>query len=450
MGNEEKRTSQASSPQRRRARDLVEKALSVENPIRRMDLVRKAIEADDSIADAWGILAEEEPDPGKSAALFAKAYARAEATLGAEGAAAVRNEGQGDPAIAVWDDPAGLSYLRSRAGLGLRLALLAGREDEATGHMLGVLRLDPDDELGVCHYALPFLLERNDEEGDGSARHVMLTHPCDCVHHCYWDVLLSFRQYGGEDERTIRALAEAIGSGPVVPPFLYGEIEVPPDIPPVAEIERAAGGLGPEERAVVLSSAVASELLPSWEKTPEAGEWLGEKWRDLAGRSAGLLEDPSAVTEALSVGESPESLLASMLAAAGDGREVWEKGEAGFLYWREREEEDVALSRFRDGLEGLIRDRAQKAGLSLERGTAPFPGIPGLSGSAFGDLPDVSPLTYLAATGRAGKVGNLAEALLEAGVSDFAVFAEDAAVIEAFAGMGVEVFEGPAGNITGD
>lgn len=199
---------------------MVEKALSVESPIRRMDLARKAIEADDCCADAWGILAEEEPDPQKSAALFAKARFWTEAALGTDAVAATNNEQRGDPAIAVWDDPAGLSYLRSRAGLGLRLTLLAGREDEAAGHMLGVLRLDPDDKLGVCHYALPFLLERNDEEGDGSARHVMLTHPCDCVHHCYWDVLLSYRQYGGEDERTIRALAEAIGSGPVVPPFL--------------------------------------------------------------------------------------------------------------------------------------------------------------------------------------------------------------------------------------
>lgn len=117
----------------------------------------------------------------------------------------------------------------------------------------------------------------------------------------------------------------------------------------------------------------------------------------------------------------------------------------------------MTLSRFRDGLEGLIRDRAEKAGLTLKRGTAPFPGALDIFGAAsrgasenpFANLPQASPLSYLAGTGEAGQVAELADALLSERVWDFSIFAEDAEVVEVFYEMGAEVFEGPVGEIPG-
>ena len=142
----------------------------------------------------------------------------------------------------------------------------------------------------------------------------------------------------------------------------------------------------------------------------------------------------------------------------GRANDAWREGEAGFFFWREREEEDPALSRFKDGLELLIKDRAAGAGLTLKRGTAPFPEALDILGHAlgrstespFGDLPGVSPLSYLGATGSAGRVADLAASLLEERVWDFAVFAEDPAVIEVFVEMGADVFEGPVGEIPGE
>ena len=484
-GRDEREGSRPSRPQRRRARKLVEEALAARAPIRRMELARKAIEEDDSVADAWGILAEEEPEPATSATLFAKALERAEAALGSEGRSAVSGstETVGQPAASIfWEDEAAESYVRSRTGLGLALSQLEGREEEAATHMLGVLQLDPLDRMDLSHHAIPLLMGLGTEESDTEARRLMEKHPCDCAHHCYWDALLSFRQYGGDDERTILALAGAIGSGPVVPPFLFGEYTVPRDVPSLQELQMI-GGMRGEEHAAVLSASLASELLPLWKKTPGARQWLKSKWQMLGRGSASLLEDPASAAGMLAGGRNPDSVLAAMLGAEAPTEDTedadaatpvpgtpvpgtpvpepvqpgWEEREAGFMFWREREEEDVALSRFRDGLEDLIEDRAEKAGLMLKRGSAPFPGSLDVlqrmaehSDSPFAGLPEASPLSYLAATGEAGRVADLAEALLEERVWDFSVFAEDPEVVEAFYRMGAEVFEGPVGEIPGE
>lgn len=471
-----------SRPQRRRARKLVEEALAAEPPIRRMELARKAIEADDTVADAWGILAEEEPDPATSATLFAEALKRVEAALGKKARPVIAGatypepepeasvETGGQPAASIfWEDPAADSYVRSRTGLGLALLSLEGRDAEAVEHMLGVLRLDPLDRMELSHHVVAPLLRMNTKDSDDRARHIMDQHPCDCVHHCYWDALLSFRQYGGDDERTIQALAGAIGSGPVVPPFLFGEVSVPPDVPSPQDLGRM--GIEGEEHALMLSASVASELLPLWEGTPGAKEWLTAKWQRLGSSAAALMGDPSGSSAAagaslLAGRGNPDSVLAAMLGSesseeaggAAEGEdEAWREGDAGFMFWREKDDEDVALSRFRDGLEGLIQDRAEKAGLTLKRGTAPFPGAleifgnlsGGFQGSPFRDLPQASPLSYLAGTGKAGQVAELADALLSERVWDFSIFAEDTEVVEVFYEMGAEVFEGPVGEMPG-
>lgn len=430
----------------RTAERLVGRAFGEEDPGERAALARRALTADDSNPDAWGILAESEEDVEKSARLFGQALKRAEACLGPEALAATRGEQQGDPAIRVWEDPSGLSYLRARAGLGLRLALLRGRhEEEATGHLLGVLRLDPDDDLGVQHPALSFLLERADEGGDRAAREVLDAHPCDCAHHCYAEALLSFREIGGEDQRTLLSLAEAIAAGPLLPPFLYGELPVPAGLPPIDEMP-PPGTLGEEEAALLFSATVAADLLPAWERTPGAQGWLGETCARLQASFDRLLSDPDA---AGTLPETGVEVIAEMLgvdAGRAESRRQREETVVGFLFFREREEEDGPLARYKDGLQALLEDRVRKAGLDCRKGTAPFPCLSAPFGGQregpFGDLPEASPLAYLAATGPESKVWDLAEALLRLRVVDFAIFAEDRRAAERFRALGAEVFEG--------
>lgn len=434
---------------REAARKLVERALKSEDLKKRASLARKALKIDDSAA-AWGILAELQEDDAEAAQLFAEALARAEGTLGEEANKAIRKEQKGDPAIPVWEDAAGLTYLRTRAGLGLRLASLeeSGKGSEesgsATEHLLGVLRLDPDDEIGVSHATLAYLLGRGDEEGDKAARHIMTTHPCDCVHHCFSETLLSYREHGGEDQRTKRALIEAIGSGPVVAPFLFEKMQIPAYVPPV-EVVQQDMGMSERQRALLLSASVASDLLPAWRKTPGAQNWLAGVYDTLISHFNGIGDDPAAMLSLAGIGDEG---LARVLGVALS----WSEAAAALLFWREREDEDVALSKFKDTLEALIEHRARGAGLTVERGTAPYPSGQSPFAALLGEPEGVSPLSYLHATGPAGKVADLADGLLDLGFADFALATEHPEALEELHAItsrrpaGVMVFEGPVGS----
>lgn len=217
-----------------------------------------------------------------------------------------------------------------------------------------------------------------------------------------------------------------------------------------------------EQRALLLSAATAAELAEAWEVTPAAREWLEGVFRDLANRVEGVVGDPDSL-EAQALAGTGAAGLSRVLGLSDDpaartcpgtdpetrrDNEHRRTGaEAGFLFWREREE-DAALSRFKDALAALIEDRARGIGLTLEKGTAPFPGGLGpLGASARGPLvglPDVSPLSYLRTSGSKDKVADLADALLELGVADFTLFAEDPENVEELRSLGAEVLRGPA------
>jgi len=435
---------------REAARKLVERALGSEDLEKRASLARKALKIDDSASEAWGILAELQEDDTQAARLFGEALSRAEGALGEEANKAIRNEQKGDPAMPVWEDAEGLTYLRARAGLGLRLANLeeSGKGPAEAGsameHLLGVLRLDPDDEIGVSHATLAYLLGRGDEEGDEAARHSMGTHPCDCVHHCFSGTLLSYREHGGEDQRTKRSLIEAIGSGPVVAPFLFEEMQLPTNVPPVEVVEQERG-MSEKQQALLLSASVASDLLPAWRKTPGAQNWLAGVYDTLISHFNSIGDDPYAL---LSFAGTRDEGLARVLGVALS----WSEADAALLFWREREDEDVALSKFKDALETLIEDRASGAGLTVERGTAPYPTGQSPFAALLGEPEGVSPLSYLHATGPAGKVAALADDLLDLGFADFTLASEHPEALEELYAItsrrpaGVMVFEGPVGS----
>lgn len=534
------------------AESLVQRAMGEEDSSRRARLARRALTLDESCADAWGILGEAEEDDPQAVRLFREAYRLAEASLGEPARRAIRNEGRGDPAVDVRGDPAGLTYLRARAALGFRLIFLATgdtagdsgqRAEEATDHLVGVLRLDPEDDFGLTHPALSFWLEQDDPECLKAANTILSTHPCDCAQHMFSRTLVYYRRFGGEDYRTRYALAEAIASGPLIPMFLYGELPMPADLPSLEEMQQAGytDALDEGGRALILSAGSAREMLGGWERTPGAGGWLKEMYALISRGLEEYFEDPgispsgvsgsagssqsnkskksksaklSAASEAhgalegagveglarvLGVPESYHPMIEvtdppaawhesrypgtayrpysessssggsgasgvssdssyssgseSETGQAGDNPrpeagdlqdwEDWGKARAGFLFWREREEEDPVLSRFKDSLRELIEDRARKAGLEPESGTAPFPNSLSPVAALLGEPEGASPLAYLAIYGTAGQVAELADELLTQRIADFTLITDDPQAAGELRELGAEVFEGP-------
>lgn len=464
---------------RRAALSLLERALGEEDAGKRLRLARRALTLDDSCADAWGILGEAEEDDREAVRLFSQALSRAEATLGDEAKKAIRNEQKGDPTIDVRRDPAGPAYVRARAGLGMRLAAVVrgGASDDpdsdtaaATDHLVNVLRVDPEDEMDLSHLAISFLLERGDAESDKAARHILATHPCECVHHCFCQTLSDYRKFGGEDYRTRYSLAEAIASGPLVPPFLYGQWEIPDGIPANLtgeEVSLSMAGqedVSEQERALILSASVAVELLPAWRASPSAQAWLKDTCEALSAHVGERMDDPAFTGGLEGTGvEGLARLLGIPQGMPESGIEVteppsawgragseqpptgysWTEARAGFLFWREREEEDVALSHLKDALQELIEDRLAKAGIEPQRGTAPFPNeISPVAGLLGEPAEGVSPLAYLAAYGTAGQVARLAEELLGLRIADFTLITDDPHAAAYLRDLGADVFEG--------
>lgn len=340
----------------------------------------------------------------------------------------------------------------------------------ATDHLVNVLRVDPEDEMDLSHLAISFLLERGDAESDKAARHILATHPCECVHHCFSQTLSDYRKLGGEDYRTRYSLAEAIASGPLVPSFLYGQWEIPDGIPAnltEEEVSLSMGGredVSEQECALILSASAAVELMPAWRASPSAQTWLKDTCEALSAHVGERRDDPSftgglegagveGLARLLGVPEGmPESGIEvteppAVWGCAGSEQPPtgysWTQARAGFLFWREREEEDVALARLKDSLQELIEDRLAKAGLEPQTGTAPYPNelspVAGLMGQP---AEGVSPLAYLAAYGSAAQIGELAEELLGLRISDFTLITDDARAAAYLRDLGADVFEG--------
>jgi hypothetical protein len=213
--------------------------------------------------------------------------------------------------------------------------------------------------------------------------------------------------------------------------MLSGEVEVPEGGFSFSGEELAE--MEPRERAVVVSARVAQAISPAWRRSPGAVSWMLERWEE---------EVAEAALEALG---SPEPASAE----GGVDADPF-AGEAALLFWREREAERPALGRFMDGAAGLVEDLAEEAnGLSVERGTAPFPPWrpAGYAEPATDDPlgPTVSPLSYVQARGGAEAVAEVVEGLLEAGFAGFSVLCEEEAAAAAFRGFGVEAYVGSLG-----
>ncbi|MBB4265409.1 hypothetical protein [Roseospira visakhapatnamensis] len=229
----------------------------------RIALAKRALGISELCADAWLLLAEEEAKGiiERRATLDKAVAAGEQAVWHALGEEAFEEE-EGH----FWGILETRPYMRARAALADCLWEMGDR-DEAVAHWRDMLRLCPNDNLGIRHVLAPKLLHLNLFE---AARDLLDEYEePDFAEWAYTDALLKYKQ-GGPTSGAGKALAAAIKANPHVPAYLLGETRLPKQPPPHY-------ALGSKEEAVlyVFSS------LETWTSTKGALAWLNETAKNI-------------------------------------------------------------------------------------------------------------------------------------------------------------------------
>jgi len=249
------------------AQDVIYDAWECRTKRERVALAKRALGISELCADAWLLLAGEEAKGiVEMRAVLEKAVtAGEEAVRHVLGEKAFEEE-EGN----FWGILETRPYMRARAALAECLWEMGDRE-EAVAHWRDMLRLCPNDNMGIRHVLAPKLLHLNLFE---AVRDLLdnyeepdLANPG--AEWGYTDALLKFKQGGATSEAT-KALAAAIKSNPHVPAYLLGETCLPKRSPPHYAV-------GSKEEAIlyVLSA------LEVWASTKGALAWLSETGKTL-------------------------------------------------------------------------------------------------------------------------------------------------------------------------
>jgi tetratricopeptide (TPR) repeat protein len=241
------------------AQELIYNAFDEQDPHRRVEIAKEALQVSGDCADAYVLLAEESAEePEEAKKLYEEALKAGERALGEE---TFREE-----AGHFWGILETRPYMRARHGLALCLWVL-GRREEAAEHYRRMLELNPNDNQGVREQLATALVELgNDEElgelleryrDDGGATWA------------YTRALWTFRQEG-ESERANVALQTAIQTNPFAPTYLLGQKELPDSPPELIQ-------MGGESEAL----EYCVQAVNGWVKTPGALEWLQQSVAEL-------------------------------------------------------------------------------------------------------------------------------------------------------------------------
>lgn len=275
-------------------------AFDEENPRRRVELARQALQVSNDCADAYVLLAEESAEePEEAKKLYEEALRAGERALGEQ--TFTEEEGR------FWGILETRPYMRARHGLALCLWML-GNEKEAAGHYRRMLELNPNDNQGVCEQLATALVELGHDEELGE----LLERYTDDggATWAYTRALWTFRQQG-ESERANAALQAAIQTNPFVPQYLLGQKELPATGPELIQ-------MGGESEAL----EYCVQAVRGWLQTPEALQWLQQ----------GGAEMEASGTEA-----APETEGAEVIPLPNQGLSA----EADESLWNFDEEEEV-------------------------------------------------------------------------------------------------------------
>lgn len=239
-----------------RARDLVDRAFAAVGR-QRARLARQALALWPDCVDAYVIRAEEMPDVQASVELYREGVRAGERAIGATRFEEWRGR--------FWGILDTRPYMRARSGLALAL-WEDEQQEEALTHWEALLRLDPDDHLGVRYEFIAGLLELKRTADARGWLHAFDGDPSASI--VYSNALALF-QAEGDAEISRSGLRAAIALNPHVVKYLLDPMRLPEEIP-----ESYAPRT--EEEAMV----VARGLELAWDVTTGAVEWLGRVRRD--------------------------------------------------------------------------------------------------------------------------------------------------------------------------
>lgn len=224
----------------------------------RIKLARQALEISDICADAWTLLAWEAAKTViETRDYLEKAVAAGEAAV----RRALGPDAFEDEVGHFWGILETRPYMRARAALAESL-WETGEREEAVAHWWDMLRLCPNDNLGIRHILGPRLVVLNQLR---RARELLDEYVEESfVEWGYTHALLLFLQ-GGPNSGANKALKSAIDNNPYVPTYLLGAKRLPRNPPPHY-------ALGSKEEAILY--VLSSDDI--WKSTKGALAWLDE------------------------------------------------------------------------------------------------------------------------------------------------------------------------------
>lgn len=248
-----------------RAQEVVYRAFEEPDPRKRAKLAKQALDLSPDCADAYLLLAEQAKARKERLGLYEQAVAAGERAIGPEGF----REATGH----FWGLLETRPYMRAREGLAHTLWTL-GRREEAAGHLLDMLRLNPGDNQGVRYTLASWLL--NLDRDDELAR-LLGAYDEDSAAWAYTRALLAFRKEGDTPEARKRLKAARKANKHVLV-YLTGEEMLPAEQP-------SYYSPGQQSEAIIY----AAGALSAWRSTPGAATWVREsaRWSSRKKKSGG-------------------------------------------------------------------------------------------------------------------------------------------------------------------
>jgi tetratricopeptide (TPR) repeat protein len=232
-----------------RAQEIAYDAMESQGRVR-VALARRALALSADCADAHVILGDAAPDTDAARAHFERGIEAGRRAIGQDFEEFVGG---------FWGHLETRPYMRARTALA-RLLSDTGRAGEARAHYEEMLRLNPGDNQGLRYLLLPLLLEARDDE---AAAALLEKYDGDIL--AMWPyaaALVTFRRER-DSAAAQAAFSCAIESNPYVVDYLLAPETLPEDPPPYVTI----GGRDD-------AASAARALLPAFEETPGALEWV--------------------------------------------------------------------------------------------------------------------------------------------------------------------------------
>ena len=240
------------------AMEVIYAAQEESSPHRRVALARQALDLSPDCAEAYNLLAAEEPDPSQQFRLLEQGVAAGERAIGEANFKEWESEGM------FWGVVETRPYMRALAGVAELTWLLQEDRARAIAIYQRMLVLNPNDNQGVRYALSTCLLEENTPQAREALRELLSQFPDDAAANwAYNRALLLFQAFGHATDEADQALKQALAANRHVPALVSGQKRLPKAMPRYI-------GFGNENEAVEYVAFAQR----AWMQTPGALEWL--------------------------------------------------------------------------------------------------------------------------------------------------------------------------------